>query len=257
MQQPGLALVVSGAIAGELVAVDNYCEMVPLIADVELKLRTLERARTEALHVTLLSSLCRSLGNAGPAAAPDPRWKRLRRDFSAAVKRADLAACSIIQDLMLATMGIVLYRALAHDAVAAPLAERILCDELTHLDQGIEHVRALLRRDPKPVHNALAWANRRAMPGLVGMVSAGCHALCAGPGPRVDEADDGDAAAAELEGLRADALDAYRDTLDRAGFDDKTTLPLIAGIAGDETRPRVDRRLRVDAAPVLVGGRAS
>jgi len=47
MRRPGLALVVSGAMAGELVAVDNYCEMVPLIDDVELKLRTLEQARTE------------------------------------------------------------------------------------------------------------------------------------------------------------------------------------------------------------------
>ena len=257
MQRPGLSLVISGAIAGELVAVDNYCEMVPLIGDVELKLRTLERVRIEALHVTLLTDLRRSLGDAGAAPAPDPRWKRLRRDFSAAMKRSDLAACSIIQDLMLATMGIVLYRALARDTVAAPLAEPILCDELTHLDQGIEHVRALLGRDRKAVLNALAWANRRVMPGLVGMVSAGCHALCPGPAPRDDGADAGDAAAAELEGLRADALDAYRETLERAGFDDDSTLPLVASIAGDETRPRVDRRLRIDTVPALVGEKAA
>jgi fatty aldehyde decarbonylase len=255
MDRPSLALVVSGAIAGELVAVDNYCEMVPLIADVELKLRTLEQVRTEALHVTQLTSLFRSFGDAAAAPAPDPRWKRLRRDFSAAVKRADLAACNIIQDLMLPTMGIVLYRALACDTVAAPVAQRILHDQSTHLDQGIAHVRALLRRDPKAVHNSLAWANRRAMPGLVGLVSAGCHALCAASALRGDEVDDSEAAAAELEGLRADALDAYWDTLDRAGFDEKSTLPLIAGIAGDGTRLRVDRGLRI--APVLVGEKAS
>jgi fatty aldehyde decarbonylase len=244
-QATSLALVISGAIAGELVAIDNYCEMMPLISDVERKLHTLEQAGTEALHVTQLTSLWRSLGGSGALPAPDPRWKRLRRDFSAAVKRADLAACNIIQDLMLPTMGILLYRSLASDAVAAPLAERILRAESAHLDQGIAHVRALLRRDPKPVHNSLAWANRRAMPGLLGMVSAGCHVL-------VDDGDDQEAAAAQLEGLRADALDAYRDTLDRAGFDDKSTLPLIASIAGDETRPRPARRLRIDTAPALV-----
>src|SRR5204862_2792470 len=92
---------------------------------------------------------------------------------------------------------------------------------------------------------------------LVGMVSARRHARFSAPALRDDAADDSDAAAADLEGLRAAALDAYRDTLQRAGFDDKTTLPLIAGIAGDETRPRVDSRLRIDAAPALVGERAA
>ena len=257
MQQSGLALVVSGAIAGELVAIDNYCEMVPLIGDVDLKLRTLEQARTEAMHVTLLTDLYRSLGAAGAASAPDPRWKRLRRDFSAAVERADLAACSIVQDLMLATMGVVLFRALARNAEAAPVAERILHDGLAHLDEGIARIRALLRRDPKRVHSSLVWANRRVMPGLVGMVSAGSQALCADPASHDDEAAGSARAAAELEGLRADALDAYRDTLDRAGFDDPSTLPLIASIAGDETRPRVDRRLRIDAVPARLGATTS
>jgi hypothetical protein len=158
---------------------------------------------------------------------------------------------------MLATMAVVLFRALAHNAEAAPLAERILHDALAHLDEGTARIHALLRRDPKRVHNALVWANRRVMPGLVSMVSTGCQALCADPASQEDEAADSAHAAAELEGLRADALDAYRDTLDRAGFDEASTLPLIASIAGDETRPRVDRRLRIDAVPAGCAATAS
>ncbi len=256
-----VALVCAGALAGELVALDNHCERVPLIDGIEKKLHALESARVQALHVTWLESLCEPPAAGGGAAVADPRWKRLRRDFSAAAKRADLAACAIIQDLMLPTMGLMLYGMLESDAAAAAVARRILGDERRQLDGGIAAVGGLLRRDPKAVNRSLAWAHRRVMPGLVGMASAGCHALCGGVAPEPGDAAGADREAAALEGHRADLLEAYRDTLDRAGFDENLTLPLIAGIAGsaaDEPgRPRVEPRLRIGAPPVLAGAGAS
>ena len=122
-----LARVIGGALAGERVAVDNGCELVLLLDDADARLRAIDAARAHAQHVLGLTRLLRRLAPGDDAAPVDPRWKRLRRDFSAAVGRGDLPAALLVQTLLLPTLGGVLYGRLATQPSVATLARWPRC----------------------------------------------------------------------------------------------------------------------------------
>jgi len=52
-----LAYIVSNAIAGEVMAIENYSEMVPLMPDTESKIETVKQAHEESKHILMLASL--------------------------------------------------------------------------------------------------------------------------------------------------------------------------------------------------------
>ena len=144
-----------------------------------------------------------------------------------------------------------------NDGAACPNHCRAAAGETTatNEDDGVARVGALLQRETKPACKALAWAHQRVLPTLLALVSAGCQLLGDGAAaPHADDDDSRDDAAAELEALRADAIDAWGATLDRAGFESALTLPLLAGLGGDPDRRRASRRLRLDPLPAWPGG---
>ena len=232
-----LSYIVSNAISGEIMAIDNYSEMVQLMPDSAAKIATSQQAAEEAKHVLLLSKLARTLGFNVEQRIVEPQWNAIREHFSAAVRKNDLAACLIIQDLLTETMAIMLYRTLASEADTdertAAVAREILADELEHLDIGIARIRCLLERDSAQAHDALVWAHHRVMPELFSMMSTSCHSLC-----DVLSLDCSslslDDMKLDLDILKSNALDQYIDTLDRAGFDAKVVNPLIASMASYE-----------------------
>lgn len=239
-----MAYIVSNAVAGEIMAVDNYCEMVPLIADTDAKIETAKQAFDETKHIRMLASLGRRLDFQVEARIVEPQWLHIRRHFSAAVARQDLAACLVIQDLMTETMAIVLYRILQRDTdpETADMAKRILCDEEEHLGIGTRRLAAMLEADRESVQDSLVWAHHRVMPELFSMISTSCHSLCDELG--VDCGGIGlDSIRTDIEAIRVEALDTYIDTLDRVGFDVKVTTPLIAGMSSYGGMPSADLRL--------------
>src|SRR4051794_26477820 len=56
-----LSYIVSNAVAGEIMAVENYSEMVYLMPDVASKIATVGQAKEECKHIQLLSKLGRQL----------------------------------------------------------------------------------------------------------------------------------------------------------------------------------------------------
>ncbi len=245
-----MAYIVSNTISGEIMAVENYSEMVPLMAGTEAKIETVKQALEETKHIRMLASLGKRLGYAVKTEIVEPQWLNIRSHFSAAVRKKDLAACLIMQDLMTETMAIVLYKTLGRDTDpdTAQVAGLILADELEHLDIGVRRISTMLQADPDGVHRALVWAHHRVMPELFSMISTSCHSLCAELS--VDCGGIGlDSISTDIELLRVDALDAYMATLDAVGFDLKVTMPLIASMSSYGTQPRADVGLRTDAAP--------
>ncbi len=245
-----MAYIVSNTISGEIMAVENYSEMVPLMGGTDAKIETVKQALEETKHIRMLASLGKRLGYGVKTEIVEPQWLAIRGHFSAAVKKKDLAACLIIQDLMTETMAIVLYKTLGRDTDpdTAQVAGLILADELEHLDIGVRRISAMLKADPDTVHDALAWAHHRVMPELFSMISTSCHSLCSQLS--VDCGGIGlDSISTDIEMLRVDALDAYMATLDAVGFDLKVTMPLIASMSGYGAQPRADVGLRTDAAP--------
>lgn len=239
-----MAYIVSNAVAGEIMAVDNYSEMVPLWTDTDSKIETAKQAFEETKHIRMLSSLGRRLDFKVEQRIVEPQWLHIRKHFSAAVKKNDLAACLIIQDLMTETMAIVLYRVLQRDTDrdTSDLAKAILADEIEHLGIGTKRLKAMLEKDPEGVHDSLVWAHHRVMPELFSMISTSCHALCGELG--VNCAGIGlDSIRTDIEALRVEALDTYMETLDMVGFDIKVTTPLIASMSSYGAVPSADLRL--------------
>lgn len=229
-----LSYIVSNAISGEIMAVENYSEMVLLLPDHERRIEANRQAWEECVHIQQLSKLAKSLGFSVAQRIVEPQWQTIRGHFSAAVKKDDLAACLIIQDIMTETMAIMLYRILEGEAdtdrQTAAVARRILKDELEHLEIGRKRLKALRAENPQEVDDALIWAHHRVMPELFSMISTSCHSLC-----DVLNLDCGslrlDDMGLDLEAIRASALDQYIESLDSIGFDSKVINPLVASMA--------------------------
>lgn len=239
-----MAYIISNAIAGEIMAVENYCEMTPLVKDTHDKIETVKQAHEECKHILMLSSLGRRLNFKVEQRIVEPQWLHIRKHFSDAVRRKDLAACLIIQDLMTESMAIVLYQILQRDTDPATrdIAKRILDDEVEHLGIGTERLKKMLAEDRQSVEDSLVWAHHRVMPELFSMISTSCHSLC--DELEVDCGSLGlDSIRTDIESIRVEALDTYIESLDQAGFDVKVTTPLIASMASYGEMPSADLRL--------------
>lgn len=238
-----ISFIVSNAVAGELVAANNYADMVQLVPDVDTKLYLLHEASEEAGHAKTLQGLCKRLGIPVADRIVEPEWHNVRKAFSTAVQKGSLSTCIIMQDLMLETMAVVLYRTLAGmdgsstDSETTRVATALFKDESEHLDWGANKIKELAGENPDEVNAALEWAHDRTMPELFHLIRDGCDTLCDVLGVecgtfKIDEI------ATDLETVRIQALDAYIETLDRAGFDPKVTAPLIARMSSYEGMPR-------------------
>lgn len=223
-----MAYIVSNAISGEIMAIENYSEMVPLMGTTEDKIETVKQAHEESKHILMLASLGKRHDYVVMREIVEPQWFNIRRHFSTAVANKDLAACLIIQDLMTETMAIVLYRTLQRqgDPDTAILAASILNDELEHLEIGLARIRKLLAEDPEGVHEALKWAHHRVMPELFSMVSTSCHFLCDRLNIDCGALSLGDLKT-DIDQIRVEALEAYMETLDKADFDPVITAQLV------------------------------
>jgi fatty aldehyde decarbonylase len=237
-----ISYIVSNAIAGEIMAIENYSEMVHLMPTTEAKIETVTQANEECKHILLLSKLGRNLDVAVQRRIVEPQWHQIRKHFSTAVARKDLAACLIIQDLMTETMAILLYTTLSTetetDPQTAAIASNILADELEHLEIGTFRIKNLMQADRAAVHDSLAWAHHRVMPELFSMISTSCHYLC-------DELNINcgsltlDSIKTDLETLRIRGLERYVQTLDAVEFDVAIVNPLIASMSAYEGMGRI------------------
>lgn len=247
-----LGFIVSNAIAGEIMAVDNYRDIAALAPDPDFAGEAREQAEEERKHQRMLASLGRSLNFPIAQRIVEPQWRRVREHFSVAVDRGDLAACLIIQDLMVESMAIVLYRLLSGEAHAdsqtRAVAREILADELEHWQIGVDRLRGLRKLDAESVDDSLVFAHHRVMPELFSLVSTSCDSLCDVLGIDCERLDLGDLAT-DIDTLRAEALEQYVDTLDAVGFPGRVLHPLVASMAAYEGFQR--------ASPGLASGGSS
>jgi fatty aldehyde decarbonylase len=236
-----LAYVVSNAIAGEIMAIDNYTSMVSLLSDTDEKIETVMQAKDEAKHVQALAKLGRRLDFPTRRRIIEPQWRRVGAYVAEQAARGDLASCIIAQDIMVETMAVVAYRTLQRntDIDTTKLAANILEDELAHLQIGIDRLKAMLDRDDKLVHERLRQTHEVVMPELFSMISYRCHSLCGDLGVVCSNIGL-DSIRTDIDAVRVEALDTYMEKLDRVGFDTKVTAPLIAQLEEFGERPWID-----------------
>src|SRR5947207_14316396 len=232
-----LSFVVSNARRGEIMAVDNYSEMVQLMSTVDEKIETVHQANEEAKHILLLEKLAEHLGFAIDDSMVEPQWANVRQHFHDAAKKKNLAGCLIIQDLMVESLAIGLYKLFSSasngDYETNRIAANLLKDELEHLELGVNRIQALIAKDSEAVHDSLVWAHHRVMPNLFEMVYESCNFLCKNQDLDCDTVDKG-SVAIDLNALKVASLEHYVDMLYQAKFDLDTTNQLIASMTSYE-----------------------
>jgi fatty aldehyde decarbonylase len=229
-----LSYIVSNAVAGELVAVANYTDLAGLVEDEASRLECLGQAEEESKHVRMLAGVGKKVGYDVQQRIIEPQWQNVRKHFQAAVKKRDITACLLVQDLMTETMAIVLYETLSNpraiDEKTAEIARLILADEIEHLGIGTRRLQSRLQADPEQTEDALVWAHHRVMPELFSMVGTSCHFLC-------DELSldcgslDPSHLEVDLDTLRILAVERYTEALDLVGFSPRTSSSLVASMS--------------------------
>jgi rubrerythrin len=140
-------LILCQAITGEVVAIENYARMIPLARRTEDKLALLEEALHERGHIRTLRGLGKLL-DLEPLedAEHDPYWHDVRAAMDELVALSDLEAARFVQDVVLESYAVTLYRAvLPHvEPVVRKKLEAIAADEEGHLVSGIVAFRSLL-----------------------------------------------------------------------------------------------------------------
>lgn len=236
-----LSFVVSNARRGEIMAVDNYSEMVQLMPDTDTKIETVHQANEECKHILLLEKLAEHLGFPIDDSMVEPQWNNVRQHFHDAAKKKNLAGCLIIQDLMVESLAIGLYKLFSSasngDYETNRIAANLLKDELEHLDIGVRRIRTLMEKDSEAVHDSLVWAHHRVMPNLFEMVYQSCDFLCHSQDLDCDTVDKGNVAI-DLNALKVASLEHYVDMLYQAGFDLDVTNQLIASMTSYEVPGR-------------------
>jgi fatty aldehyde decarbonylase len=256
-----LSFVASNAWCGENIAVENYSEMVPLMPTVEAKIEAVHQAKEEAKHILLLEKLAQRLGFPIDETMLQDDWPKVRATFHEAAQKGDLAACLIIQDLMIESLAVGIYSTFANednkDIETQRVAAALLKDEIDHLDIGLRRIGEQLAIDSEGVHDSLVWAHNRIMPCLFNMVHTACDFLC----ERKDVPCESEMAFVQdgvlhlsgerkgsdyidLDRLKITSLEHYVSMLDRAGFNTSTTNQLIASMSAYEVPGRTDLGIR-------------
>lgn len=246
-----LSYLLSNAVAGEIMAIQNYSEMVPLMPDTASRIEAVGQAHEECKHVALLQKVGRRRGLPVADEIVEPPWQAIRSHFHDAASRGDVTSCLLIQDLMTESVAIVLYRTLAAqseiDPTTARVSAAILADEEAHLEIGLRRMRDVLARDPAAAHGALLWCHPRVMPELSSVASTSCESLCDLLGFDCDSLDI-TALATDIDSLRAQGIEQYVTALDRAGFDAGFVNDLVADMS-EYRAPEDDGRVCCGPAP--------
>jgi fatty aldehyde decarbonylase len=220
----------SQAITGELVGMANYAAMVRLHESPEEQCDALAHAASEMRHSERFRRAARDLGVAPIVDLHAPYWRRVRAAFLRHVDAGDRVACLVIQEVMLESFAVSLYRALAEAApeglskVFAAVAD----EEAAHVEHAVEDLRAVLAADREAFEAKVEALNAEVMTILAEMLVekdtvAHCG-LCNGscvkrslPSAGLDRA-----------ALRGGALNQYLRTLDRIGVRGERSLAWIA-----------------------------
>lgn len=250
-----VSFVIANAWKGENIAIQNYSEMVPLVPTAEEKIELVKQAKEEAKHVLILEKLAHKLGFSIDQTMVEDEWAEVRETFHEAAQKRDLAACLIIQDLMIESLAIGIYSTFADKdnkhRETRKVAAQLLKDELEHLEIGLRRIEKMIEEDREAVHDSLLWAHSRVVPNLFKMVHNACDFLCDRKGIPCESEKafvqegglylDGERKGVDyidLNRLKTTSLEHYIDMLDRAAFDRKIVNQLVASMAAYETPGR-------------------
>jgi len=224
--------ILSQAVTGELIGMQNYAAMVELCASVEDGVDAVEHSYNELGHSTAFRRAAERLGVDTVIDPRAPYWGRIREAFLGQVQARDYAGCLIIQEVMLESFAVSMYHAVA-DVTGGSLGDvfrAIGTEEESHLEHAIEELRDELTRDRDAFEDKVHQLHQEVMTVLAEMVSrrdpSGHCGLCHGDCVKHSLSQVG----LSTPELRGKALAFYLEALDRIGVRGERSLQWVADL---------------------------
>ena len=220
----------SQAITGELVGMANYAMLAGLYDDPARQIEAVRHAASELGHSERFRRVAREIGVA-PIVNPGAiRWKGVRDSFKRHAAAGDLVACLIIQEIMLESIAVALYGALAEvdEPALAAVFGATAAEEEEHVSHALVELRAAFEADPEGFEDKLEGLHDEVMHDLALMLAGDdngihcelCHGSCvkqALPEVGLDRAE-----------MRGRAIRQYLNSLDELGVRGERSLAWVA-----------------------------
>jgi fatty aldehyde decarbonylase len=222
--------ILSQAITGELIGMANYAAMVRLHRDAEGQRDALTHAASELRHSDSFRRAAFDLG-VTPIVNPEaPYWHRLRMTFLRYADAGDRVACLVIQEVMLESFAVSMYRAVADVAPdgLAKVFRAIGTEEELHVDHAVAELQTVLAADRDGFEGKLEVLHVDVMTILAEMLTQkdtiGHCGLCRGDCVKGSLGRIG----LDRASLRGRAVNQYLRTLDRIGVRGERSLAWVA-----------------------------
>jgi len=203
--------ILSQAVTGELVGMQNFASLVALCDDVDEKIEAVEHANNELSHALAFRG-----------AAADLKW----------AERRDLVACTLIQEVMLESFAVSMYQSVSEVAQGslAQTFRSIAAEEESHLEHALQMLRDEHQRDPEAFLAKVHAIHEDVMTVLAEMVAKKdtvehCG-LCSGTCVK----DSLHHVKLDVATLRGRALNFYLKALDRIGLPGERTFQWVANL---------------------------
>lgn len=224
--------ILSQAVTGELIGMQNFASLVGLVDAVDEKIEAVEHAESEKCHALAFRRAAADLGVEVIVDVDAPYWKRIRMAFLDRVAQGDLTACILIQEIMLESFAVSTYQTVA-DAAHPALAKTfraIATAEQEHLEHALEFLRDEYSRTQDEFEHKVEQVHADVMTVLAEMVSREdpqghcglCRTECAKKSLQNVNLD--------ICTLRGRALNHYLQVLDRLGLPGEKTLKWVANL---------------------------
>lgn len=222
--------IVSQAVTGEFIGMLNFASLVDLYDGIDEKVEALNHAQIEKAHALAFKSAAAELGIPVLADLNAPYWSRIRSSFLRRARSGDLAACILIQEVMLETFAISIYRQVGDVApgrLGATFA-RIAREEAEHLEHALPVLEECFARDPEALEAKVCSVHEEVMTTLAEMVSRRCSAGHCGLCRNTCVKEQLGAVGLDIARFRGGALREYLTTLDRLGIRGDRSLQWVA-----------------------------
>lgn len=222
--------ILSYAITGELIGMANYAAMAALHDDPTEQMDAVRHAASELRHAEAFRKAGRTRAMTPIVNLEAQGWRDVRVAFRRYAAEGDLVACLIIQEVMLESFAVALYRAVGEvaDDELAVVFKAVGDEEEGHVDHAIAELRGVCQADPDAFEAKAEQLNGEVMHYLAHMVAArddtGPCGLCQGHCLKEAVATVG----LDRRELRGRAIEQYLRTLDAIGVRGEKSLAWVA-----------------------------
>jgi len=224
--------VLSQAITGELVGMSNFASLVATIDDPEEMMEAVEHADSERGHAFGFIKLAEKYKLKVNVNLKANYWRRVRESFLKWADQKDFIACLLIQEVMLESFAVGMYREVGKSFPddIGQLFINIATEEEGHLEHSIDLLKVEMQRNPEAFIQKVEMVHQDCMTILAEWSAKkdgkGHCEICKGNCMKESLY----LADLEMSKLRGNSMALYLDALDRIGLPGEKTIAWIANL---------------------------